>query len=104
LLSANPDEEFKFDGVDITPFIDSTGTFNSDSAFNHYLDSIETIFKIDTLHRNYKTKLPTKIYGGVNFKIDDRQYEVGPLTLLQLALVLLEAVYLLSVFEIWLSF
>ena len=72
-VSANPDAEFKFDGVDITPFIDSTGTFNSDSAFNHYLDSIETIFKIDTLHRNYKTKLPTKIYGGVNFKIDDRQ-------------------------------
>ena len=68
-VSDNPNGQFTYHGLDLNQ------VFNEDSTNNPgdvIADSLAEIFKVNTVHNSYKTKLSTQIYLGANYYIAEK--------------------------------
>lgn len=64
---------FTFSGIDLNEIenLDSVNSETLDSLVNNILDSLETTFKPEETHKNYKSPLPSRFYIGGNYKLND---------------------------------
>jgi outer membrane protein OmpA-like peptidoglycan-associated protein len=67
--SANPDAKFTFKGLDINQLINTDSSKNPTKIVT---DSITKIFKVDTIHESYTTRLSTQIYLGANYNLTEK--------------------------------
>ncbi len=68
-VSNNPNGSFTFQGLDLNQ------VFNSDSTTSPgdvIVDTLTEIFKVNTLHNEYKTKLSTQIYLSANYNFSEK--------------------------------
>lgn len=66
--SSNPDAKFTFQGIDMNDMINN----DSADATEIMVDSLSKIFKIDTVHVTYKTRLSSQIYLGANYNLTEK--------------------------------
>lgn len=71
-VSTNPDAEFTYNGIDINQY--STDSTTYQDALQDAVDSLFSKLHIDTLHESYKTNLPTRIYCGGNYYLNERNF------------------------------
>ncbi|OFY86337.1 MAG: hypothetical protein A3F72_11070 [Bacteroidetes bacterium RIFCSPLOWO2_12_FULL_35_15] len=69
--SHDADGSFTYQGVDLNQFVNND-SLNLEQAFEIMGDSLSKIFKIDTVHESYTTKLSTQIYLGANYYINEK--------------------------------
>ncbi len=67
--SANPDAKFTFKGLDMNQLINTDSSKNPTKIVT---DSIIKIFKIDTIHTSYTTKLSSQLYLGANYNFTEK--------------------------------
>lgn len=60
---------FTYQGMDLNQFVGNDSTKNPAQIMG---DSLAKIFKIDTVHINYTTRLSTQIYLGANYSITEK--------------------------------
>ncbi len=68
-VSNDPNGQFTYQGLDLNQVFNSDSTNNPTSVIT---DSLSKIFKINTVHNEYKTKLSTKIYLGANYNFAEK--------------------------------
>ncbi len=67
--SVNPDAQFTFKGIDINQMVNADSTSDPMQTMT---DSLTKIFKIDTIHVSYKTRLASQIYLGANYNFTEK--------------------------------
>ncbi len=67
--SKNPNASFTYEGMDINQLFKQDTTSNAAEVL---LDSITKIFKIDTIHTVYTTRLSSQIYLGGNYNFTEK--------------------------------
>jgi hypothetical protein len=70
-VSHDANSNFTFNGFELNQLInsDSSNTKDIGKALG---DSLSKIFKIDTLHHGYTTKLSTQVYLGANYNVTEK--------------------------------
>lgn len=68
--STNPDAEFTYSGIDINQYSNDSSSY--DQALHDLTDTLFTSLNIDTNHSAYTTMLPSQIYMGGNYIINDK--------------------------------
>jgi hypothetical protein len=66
--SNNPGASFTYQGINLNDIIDNS-SFQLGNELQTIGDSVEKIFKIDTLHHSYSTMLATQMYLSANYNI-----------------------------------
>jgi hypothetical protein len=70
-VSHDANSHFKYNGFELNQLINSDSS-NSKDIGKVLGDSLSKIFKIDTLHQGYTTKLSTQVYLGANYNITEK--------------------------------
>lgn len=68
-VSADPNGEFTYQGMDLNQLLNNDSTNNTAEVMT---DSLKKAFKINTVHESYTTKLSTQLYLGGNYNITEK--------------------------------